>query len=439
MQSLSGDVYLDELTMLASPIDVQALERCLGAAYVLLQESGRSDAADLLRTSKATIQHDTSDSWNGGTNYWNVMLEVPAPEFARLRPKLKDVCEQITEALSEAIPPNGHDFFTARLIPIVGQDEDWRAISPVTIPRTVRRNILDGLRLDQVSVFGALDDTEFLSRIYELRRLPSYDPRYKDAAGDIYQHRVNNFDWDDYWIFDDDRFPLLDGPADTFLRFLAEMVHPVVRPDREEAATIVEHLNDQLQQAGWQLVEVERIAGRARYEPQQLTSNGHRAFERGRSAADSLDAGAIAKQIQRMEYAVEKDPELAIGSAKELVESCCKTILGKLGVEIGKSEDMNDLAKKLAKSLDLVPEGIDDQAKGADCIKRILSNLNQIAGNLANLRRLYGTGHGKDGKHRGLQPRHARLAVASAVAFVDFVTETYRDRQVKANPSSEKS
>lgn len=167
-----------------------------------------------------------------------------------------------------------------------------------------------------------------------------------------------------------------------------------------------------------------------------MTSNGHRSFERGRSAADSLDAGAIAKQIQRMEYAVEKDPELAIGSAKELVESCCKTILGKIGVEIGKSDDMNDLAKKLAKSLDFVPEGIDDQAKGAECIKLILSNLNQIAGNLANLRRLYGTGHGKDGKHRGLQPRHARLAVASAVAFVDFVTETYRNRQVKAKSTS---
>ena len=106
--------------MLTSPLDDQVLERCLGAAYVLLQESGHTDAADLLRTATAVIQHDTSDNWNGGTNYWNVLLEVPAPEFARLRPKLKDVCEQITEALTEAIPPNGHDLFAARLIPIVG-------------------------------------------------------------------------------------------------------------------------------------------------------------------------------------------------------------------------------------------------------------------------------------------------------------------------------
>lgn len=170
------------------------------AAYALLQESGRTDAADLLRTSTASIQHDTSDNWNGGTTYWNVLLEVPAREFARLRPKLKDVCEQITAALTEAIPPSGNDFFAARLIPIVGQNEDWRSASPVVIPRAVRRNIFDGLLLERVNVFGALDDTEFLSRIYELRRLPSTDSRYKDAAGDIYQHRVNILDWDDYRV-----------------------------------------------------------------------------------------------------------------------------------------------------------------------------------------------------------------------------------------------
>ncbi|WP_237151078.1 abortive infection family protein [Pseudomonas sp. ADAK13] len=45
------------------------------------------------------------------------------------------------------------------------------------------------------------------------------------------------------------------------------------------------------------------------------------------------------------------------------------------------------------------------------------------------MRGFYGTGHGKDGQHRGLQPRHARLAVAAAVAFIDFVSETHRYRE----------
>ena len=85
----------------------------------------------------------------------------------------------------------------------------------------------------------------------------------------------------------------------------------------------------------------------------------------------------------------------------------------------------------MVKELQLVPEGISDAAKGADNIRLILRNLTSIAHNLAQLRGLYGTGHGRDGQHRGLQPRHARLAVASAVAFIDFVADTYRDREAR--------
>ncbi|WP_217704219.1 abortive infection family protein [Piscinibacter koreensis] len=113
-----------------------------------------------------------------------------------------------------------------------------------------------------------------------------------------------------------------------------------------------------------------------------------------------------------------------------MIETCCKSILTKRGVAFTKSEDLGDLTKKVAKELRLVPEEITDETKGAENIRLILRNLTQLTNNLAQLRGLYGTGHGRDGQHRGLQPRHARLAVASAVAFVDFVSETFRRRQV---------
>jgi len=139
----------------------------------------------------------------------------------------------------------------------------------------------------------------------------------------------------------------------------------------------------------------------------------------------------MAKEIHRLENAVDADPDLAIGTAKELVETCCKTILTKRGVVYGKSADLGDLTKLLVKELNLVPEGITDEAKGANNIKLILRNLTSLTHNLAELRGLYGTGHGRDGKHRGLQPRHARLAVGAAVAFIDFISETYREREAK--------
>jgi hypothetical protein len=152
---------------------------------------------------------------------------------------------------------------------------------------------------------------------------------------------------------------------------------------------------------------------------------------RARSVADALDAAWMQKQIERLENAIDRDPALAIGTAKELVESCCKSVLTKREVPYSPSADLPALTKLVAKELGLVPEDITDAAKGAETIKLILRNLTALTQYLAELRSLYGSGHGRDGRHKGLQPRHARLAVGAAVSFIDFVTETYRERQFR--------
>ncbi len=131
------------------------------------------------------------------------------------------------------------------------------------------------------------------------------------------------------------------------------------------------------------------------------------------------------KEIERVENAVDNDPALAIGTAKELVESCCKSILDRLNVEVPKNADLPKLTKMVTTELKLVPEGIPDEAKGAETIRLILRNLSAVTKYLAELRGLYGSGHGRDSRHRGLEPRHARLAVGTAVAFIDFVTSTF--------------
>jgi len=304
------------------------------------------------------------------------------------------------------------------------------------VSQITRRNILDGLRLEGVNWSGRLEEVEFLERIFDLRNLPSHDGRFPNAAGDIWQHRVNNpTDWDDDWIYSDSRFDLMNGPSDTFLRFLSELVHPMVRPDKDEALKLVQEFNDQLRLDGWHLVEEEKIAGRPRFISRPLGISGGRAVSRARNVADALDAGWMQKEIERLENAVERDPALAIGTAKDLVESCCKSILQKRGIVVSASAGLPELTKALAKELKLVPEGISDEARGAETIRLILRNLSGLTHYLAELRGMYGSGHGRDGLHRGLEPRHARLAVASAVAFIDFVTDTYHRRVVKPDDS----
>ena len=414
-------------------MDAGELEDVLGTVHDLLVAEGMNEAAHLVRAYPARAEQTGYDNWNGGTEVWDVYFDAPAVDYARLGSRRHQIEEQITARFKSVIEPATQDWYSAKIVPRRTGTKDWRSESS-TLSREVRVNIVDGLRLEAVSWRGLLDDVEFLSRLYDLENLPSHDARFKDAAGDIWQHCINNEDWDANWVFADKRFGLMDGSAEAFLRFLCETVHPVVRPDRDEAAKLVSHYNDQLRSAGWEIAEEERIGGRPRFTYRQLDHHGGRAVSRARTVADALSAGWMAKAIERLERSIDSDPELAIGTAKDLVESCCKTILTERGVVFSKGVDINELTKLMVKEIQLVPEGISDQAKGADNIRLILRNLTQLTNNLAQLRGLYGSGHGRDGKHRGLQPRHARLAVASAVAFIDFVADTYRQREASKHP-----
>lgn len=403
------------------------LEGVLGTVHALLTAEGMDEAANLVRTYPARAEQTGYDNWDGGTELWDVIFDLPPEHFAKLGSRRGQLEEQITARLKTVLETEAQAWYSAKIVPVRTRAREWRAESS-NLPRDIRTNIMDGLRIEGVRWHGVIDEVEFLSRLYDLQKLPSNDSRYTDAAGDIWQHCINNEDWPDYWVFTDQRFGLSDGSAETFLRFLAETVHPVVRPNRDTTVKLVTLYNDQLAKVGWEIVEEEKIGGRPRFTFRKVDNQSRRAVSRARSVADALDAGWMARAIQRMEQAIESDPELAIGTAKELVESCCKSILKQRGVSFSKGADLNDLTSLLVKELKLVPDGISDEAKGADNIRLILRNLTQLPHNLAKLRGLYGTGHGRDGNHRGLQPRHARLAVASAVAFIDFVADTHRQR-----------
>jgi hypothetical protein len=148
-------------------------------------------------------------------------------------------------------------------------------------------------------------------------------------------------------------------------------------------------------------------------------------------SARTLDADALQRQIDRMKKSIEGDPALAIGTAKEVLETICRTILADAGTQVHDSWDIGELVKETRKLLRLVPEDVPEAAKGKETIQRIISSLGQITQGISELRNLYGTGHGKDGRAKGLGPRHARLIVACSAALSSFFLETYQDRHQK--------
>lgn len=52
-----------------------------------------------------------------------------------------------------------------------------------------------------IPFYGRIDEISFLSRIYDLEKMPSKDRRYRNALGDISCHlRFGDYD-DDFWFF----------------------------------------------------------------------------------------------------------------------------------------------------------------------------------------------------------------------------------------------
>jgi hypothetical protein len=120
-----------------------------------------------------------------------------------------------------------------------------------------------------------------------------------------------------------------------------------------------------------------------------------------------------------------RDPELAIGSAKELLESVLKTVTG--DHEQKPVDNIQILLKKAQAELDLDPKGMDAARPGAESLRRTLSNLGQVVIGVAELRNLYGTGHGRS-KSLELELAHARLVVNAAISIATFLLEVWQEK-----------
>jgi hypothetical protein len=129
------------------------------------------------------------------------------------------------------------------------------------ITKITRYAILEVLNTYMATDFyGRLNEVEFWERIFNLEKLPSTDSRYPDMKGDLWQHRVNNNDWDDNWYID--KFDLLETEDAKFLKFLAEFFHPEVRDINWNTKRVLATINKNLALDGVELYAKSKVSGR---------------------------------------------------------------------------------------------------------------------------------------------------------------------------------
>lgn len=344
-------------------------------------------------------------------------LGLPPTELVAFSGKWKYLSARLsgieTDFLVEIATKVKRDYPTADLTVFMDSLYKKQIITDIT-----RQDIFDEIQLQQINYCGRLDEVDFLKRVFNLDNIPSNDHRFKTFERDLFQHTVNNSDWDNYWIFTDSRFDLKHVSDKVFLSFLCETLHPIVRPAIQETQQLCTMFNQHLKNDGYELYEDSYISGKPIFKARTINASPVVVKK------TPFDSDYIKKQIDRMNSNIETNPDLAIGTAKELIESLLKMITGTEDDKI----EFPKLQKLAMKQLNLVPENIPEKAKGSEHMKVLLSNLASIVHKLDEIRNLYGTGHGKHPKKSGLEPRHARLAVESATTFVNFVFETYSKR-----------
>jgi hypothetical protein len=293
------------------------------------------------------------------------------------------------------------------------------------ITEITRRNISDSLVMNHVNWAGRFEEQQFLARLFDLSSMRSTDSRYQLAADDIWKHRVVNSDWEDDWVFYDSRFNLIGAPDEDFLRFLCEMLHPAVQSDADEVQRILTIINPHLSVDGWKLQAQLQISGKPVFAAARIVEVDSYHAATAMAVTNTIDSEYVSRQIIRMQTATESEPDVAIGTAKEFVETIAKTILRERGVEFDSGESMPRLVKQAAAQLELLPHELQNESKATETIKRLLSNLGAVSDGIAELRNLHGTGHGKDAATIGLEARHARLAVGAATSLAFFLWESH--------------
>mgnify|MGYP001678895318 FL=1 len=137
----------------------------------------------------------------------------------------------------------------------------------------------------------------------------------------------------------------------------------------------------------------------------------------------------ISNQIGLLMEMRTKSPADAIGKSKDLIESCCKTILERQGEDWSSDDSVAQLAKHTAKVLAIDANEIDGSTEVGKLTKQVLGSLQGITSGVAEYRNKFGTGHGKEASFQELPIRHAKLIVGATITLVEYYWETYEWRK----------
>ncbi|MER6471525.1 hypothetical protein [Streptomyces collinus] len=286
---------------------------------------------------------------------------------------------------------------------------------------TVVTRQLDLLVVEKVWWRGALDEVNFLERLYDLDALEGDGYRLLTAREDIWQHCTNNDGWSPEWVFTDTRFGLKGDCPQPLLNFLAEMLHPVVRRDPAEVQRLAEKLNDILAKDSFGLYPAEYISELPVY------AGGTRASFHGAQPDLKFEARPLLadprvlhEHQERIRGGLERDSAAAMHPAKNSSKVSARSSWNQ-GIEYPPGEDLPPLFKRVTTLLGLNADAVADHAKA-------LAASGRTAGTTVRNRRAAPTPRLRVMLDRVHQVQQRRVLEGEVHIGADYDVQTLRER-----------
>lgn len=144
-------------------------------------------------------------------------------------------------------------------------------------------------------------------------------------------------------------------------------------------------------------------------------------------AEDDIDQGItvfnsdeVSRSWSRMTQRLAFDPEGAITSSRQLLESVIKHILDECGIIYDKGSDLPVIFKAVQSQLNLAPEQHQEEL-----FKQVLRGCAGVVNGLGAIRNNLGDAHGSGRLKKRPEQRHARLVVSLAGSMALFLIETH--------------
>jgi len=129
----------------------------------------------------------------------------------------------------------------------------------------------------------------------------------------------------------------------------------------------------------------------------------------------------VTRHLARIEQGLDDDPSMAIGSSKELLETCFKLLLRARNVPFDARKE--ELPNLFAKVSDTLVEAAPEEAR--DATRKVLRTLMNLVQSIGETRSRVGTGHGPEVDPE-VQTKDARLVFNATVAVAEYTVDSWR-------------